>query len=144
MSYDAARFAYQEMEATGSSGVQLVVMLYDGAIRFLNQASTSVRQKDLKGKIVAVDRALAIIGELQGTLRMEEGGDIAKSLDSIYTYMTNRILDGSMRLDPRPFDEVVKLLTTLNSAWKTIAQPKYGQQETPQNASSPAPLEIFG
>ena len=142
MSYDAARFAYQEMEATGSSGVQLVVMLYDGAIRFLNDASNSVRQKDLQGKIVAVDRALAIIGELQGTLRMEEGGEIAKSLDSLYTYMTNRILDGSMKLDPRPFDEVVKLLTTLNSAWKTIAQPKHVPEQTTQNPS--APLEIFG
>ena len=142
MSHDAARFAYQEMEATGSSGVQLVVMLYDGAIRFLNDASNSVRQKDLQGKIVAVDRALAIIGELQGTLRMEEGGEIAKSLDTLYTYMTNRILDGSMKLDTRPFDEVVKLLTNLNGAWKTIAQPKHSQDALPQNAS--APLEIFG
>ena len=93
-------------------------------------------------KIVAVDRALAIIGELQGTLRMEEGGEIAKSLDTLYTYMTNRILDGSMRLDPRPFDEVVKLLTNLNSAWKTIAEPKYTQEQSSLNPS--APLEVFG
>jgi len=141
MTYDAARFAYQEMEATGSSGVQLVVMLYDGAIRFLNDASNSVKNRDLQGKIVAVDRALAIIGELQGTLRMVEGGEIAKSLDRLYTYMTNRILDGSMRLDHRPFDEVVKLLTNLNSAWKTIAEPKYAPSA---RTDAPAPLEIFG
>jgi len=148
MAYDLARNTYQEVEANASNGLQLVVMLYDGAIRFLNDASACIKRRDVGGKVLAVDRALAIIGELQATLKLEEGQHIATSLDGLYTYITTRILDASLTLDPAPFDEVVRLLSTLNSAWKEIAQRNQPQMPKSQPVAGATPderpLELFG
>jgi flagellar protein FliS len=148
MAYDLARNTYQEVEANASNGLQLVVMLYDGAIRFLNDASACIKRRDMAGKVLAVDRALAIIGELQATLKMDEGQHIAASLDGLYTYMTQRILDASLKLDPAAFEEVVTLLATLNSGWKEIAQRNPAQlvNSEPSTVGSrdERPLELFG
>src|SRR5689334_6489397 len=121
MSFDTARNAYQEVGAQSADQIQLVVMLYDGAIRFLGDAKTSIQTRNLSAKAVAVDRALAILGELQSTLKLDEGGEIAASLDKLYSYMTNRILEASLRLETQPLDEVVRLLGILNGAWMEIA-----------------------
>jgi flagellar protein FliS len=112
---------YYQVEVNTSNGLKLVVMLYEGAIRFLTQAKTSVENNNLTAKAVAIDRALAILGELQSTLRLEEGGEIASSLNRIYTYMIERIIEASTKLDVRPLDEVIKLLRILNSAWTEIS-----------------------
>jgi flagellar protein FliS len=97
-------------------------MLYEGAIRFLTQARTSIQNRSLVGKATGIDRALAVLGELQSTLRLEDGGEIAESLNRLYTYMTGRIIEASTRLDTRPLDEVIKLLRILCSAWTEVAQ----------------------
>jgi flagellar protein FliS len=150
MSHDIVRNTYQQIEVTTTTNLHLVVMLYEGAIRFLNDAKTSIRNHDLPAKVLATDRALAILGELQATLKMEEGGHIATALDGLYSYMNERILDASARLDTAPLDEVLKLLTLLNSAWTEIAD--RSRAPMPPAEASPAvppnptqrPLEIIG
>jgi flagellar secretion chaperone FliS len=113
---------YYQVEVNTSNGLKLVVMLYEGAIRFLTQARISIECNNLTAKATEVDRALAILGELQSTLRLEEGGEIALSLNRIYAYMMERIIEASSRLDVRPLDEVIKLLRILNSAWTEISR----------------------
>ncbi len=125
---------YQQVEVNTSNELKLVVMLYGGAIRFLTQARISIQNKSLVGKATGIDRALAVLGELQSTLRLEEGGEIAGSLNRLYTYMTERIIEASTRLDTRPLDEVIKLLRILCSAWVEVAQktdPQPSQPVTP-------------
>ena len=151
MPSDLARATYQQVEVNSSNGLQLVVMLYDGAIRFLGDAKTCIQRKDLQGKALAIDRTLAILGELQSTLKLEEGGELAQSLDRLYTYMTERIVEASLKLNVKPLDETIKLLAILNSAWTEIAT----KTEHMQTKASPVqvaeryteagrPLEIFG
>jgi flagellar protein FliS len=113
---------YHQVEVNTSNGLKLVVMLYEGAIRFLAQAKISIENNNLTAKAVAIDRALAILGELQSTLRLDEGGEIASSLNRIYAYMMERIIEASTKLDVRPLDEVIKLLRILNSAWTEISR----------------------
>jgi flagellar protein FliS len=150
MSSDMARAAYQQIEANGANGVQLVVMLYDGAIRFLGDAKACADRGDRRGKATAISKTLAIVGELQSTLKLEEGGDIARSLDALYTYITERILDASIKGNDSALDEAAKVLRTLNSAWMEIAkraeQPASSseQQTTPADRPAEAPLEFFG
>ncbi len=79
MSFNSLSNVYQQVEVNTCNKLQLVVMLYDGAIRFLGEARTAILTKNVRAKAVALDRALAIIGELQSTLQLEEGGDIAAS-----------------------------------------------------------------
>jgi flagellar protein FliS len=151
MSSDIARSAYQRIEANGSNGVQLVVMLYDGAIRFIGEAKVCAERGDRRGKANAISRTLAILGELQSTLRLDEGGDLAKSLDALYTYITERILDANLKGNISGLDEAAKLLRTLNSAWAEIAKKvevpvsvPAPQLQEPAEQTSEAPVEFFG
>jgi len=147
---------YQQVEVNTCNKLQLVVMLYDGAIRFLGEARTAILTKNIRAKAVALDRALAIIGELQSTLQLDEGGDVAASLNSLYNHMNESLLLASAKLDAKPVDHVIRLLKTLNSAWTEIAQ----KAEQPSAVSQPTavstplvgvpvgearrPLEVFG
>ena len=112
---------------------------------------------NLTGKAIAIDRTLAILGELQGTLNFEEGGEVAVSLDKLYAYMTEHVLDASARLNAAPLNEVIKLLRIINSAWSEIAQKTEPQNSKAAGSALPMPppvliqagetrqsLEVFG
>jgi flagellar protein FliS len=105
------------------SPLELVVMLYDGALRYLGEAKTAVIRKDVATRAAAVSRALAILTELQGTLNVKEGGDIAERLDSLYAYAIGRLLDVTTKQDATAIDDVVKVLVPLRESWAQIAQP---------------------
>jgi flagellar secretion chaperone FliS len=113
--------AYRRTEAQSSSPLELVVRLYDGAIRFVIEARDAIARKDVRARTTAVTRALDIIAELQNTLNMKEGGDIARELDRLYTYMSTRLLDVTARADDGAAAEVQKLLGTLRDSWSQLA-----------------------
>jgi flagellar protein FliS len=113
--------AYRRTEAQSSSPVELVVRLYDGAIRFILEARDAIARNDVRARTNAVSRALAIIAELQNTLNVNEGGDIARELDRLYAYMSTRLLDVTARADDSAAQEVQKLLATLREGWSQIA-----------------------
>ena len=113
--------AYRRTAVQSSSPLGLVVMLYDGAIRFVLEARDAIARKDVAARTNAVSRALAIVAELQNTLNVKEGGKVAEELDRLYTYMNGRLLDVTARADDDAAKEVHKLLTTLREAWSQIA-----------------------
>lgn len=113
---------YQEIAVQTSSPAKLVVMLYEGAIRFLRQSITAIQSKDLDRKRQSVDRAVAVIQHLQGTLDMDRGREVAAELDRLYSYITSRILDGSGKLEVAPLEEAIKLLTVLLSGWEEVVK----------------------
>jgi flagellar secretion chaperone FliS len=113
--------AYIQTHVNSRSPLELVVMLYEGLIRFTGDARSAIERRDLVAKRAAMSRALAVLAELQSTLNMSEGGDVAQSLDGLYTYMNGRLLDGSMKNDVAPLDETLKLAGTLREAWAEIA-----------------------
>jgi flagellar protein FliS len=96
-------------------------MLYDGALRFVAEARSAAARKDIAARGDAISRAMAIVSELQNTLDVETGGDIARELDRLYTYINNRLLDVSVKRDAAALDEVQKLLTTLRDGWSQVA-----------------------
>jgi flagellar protein FliS len=98
-------------------------MLYDGALRFLGEASAAAARNDLRGRTQAISRVLAIVAELQNTLDLEQGGDVANQLDDLYTYITSRLLDVALKKDVTAIDEARKLLTPIRDAWSQISTP---------------------
>ena len=108
--------AYRRMNVESRSPMELVVMLYDGAIRFVGEARDAITRNDVKARTEATRRALDIIAELQSSLNMDQGGDIAKELDRLYTYISSRLLDVT-RGDKSAADEIHKLLGTLREGW---------------------------
>jgi flagellar protein FliS len=131
--------AYKAISVNTASPAKLVVMLYQGAIRFLKQAQGDIRTKDFAQKSQSVDRAVAIIQHLQGTLDMEKGGKISLDLDRLYTYVTSRVFEGSAKLDLRAFEEAINLLTTLLSGWEEIAQREQEQSVPADLLAQPIP-----
>lgn len=101
--------------------MEIVVLLYDGALRFLGQAREAMQQNDLVTKRDALSRGLAIVTELQGMLNLEEGGEIAARLDGLYTYIHGCCLDANTQRNPARLDEALRLLATLRSAWAEVA-----------------------
>jgi flagellar protein FliS len=113
--------AYRRIEADSRSPLELVVMLYDGALRFLNDARDAHQAKDLIRRGCAVSRAMAIVAELQNTLNLREGGAVGAELDRLYTYISGRLVAVNATGDAAALDEVSKLLTTVRDAWQQIA-----------------------
>lgn len=116
-----AATAYREVEVTSRSPLELVVMLYDGLIGGLVVARDAVARRDLTAKREALSRAFAILHELQSTLDMDRGRDIAANLDRLYSYVSLRLSEANLGLDPGPIDECIRLLSTLREAWSQVA-----------------------
>ncbi len=112
---------YVQTQARSSSPLELVVMLYDGAIRAVTTAHACTVARDLAGRRTALNKLTGILAELQSTLDMERGGDVARRLDDLYTYMLSRVMASVASQDPAPLDEVRGLLSSLAEAWRKIA-----------------------
>ncbi len=122
---------YQEVAVQTSSPARLVVMLYEGAIRFLRQSIAAIQTQDLDSKRQSIDRAVAVIQHLQSTLDHERGGQVATDLERLYGYIVSRILEGSGQLNTAPLEEAIKLLTTLLSGWEGLAKAEQEQTVPP-------------
>jgi flagellar protein FliS len=112
---------YLQTHVQSRSPLELVVMLYDGLLRFLGDAGSAIESGNVAGRRDAISRALAVLSELQSTLNMDQGGEVAASLDALYTYVNGRLLDASLNNDRAPVDESARLLRTLRDAWAEIA-----------------------
>ena len=127
---------YQEVGIKTANPIQLVVILYDGAIQALREAQEFLRQKNIPGRARCINRSVAIISELQASLNFSVGGEIAQSLNRLYNYMKQRILKASVDQSPEPLVEVVGLLNNLRSAWVELSG---GGAAGARPATSPAP-----
>jgi len=114
--------AYRQTMVQSRSPLELVVMLYDGALRFLKETEEAMRRGDLIAKRDALSKSFAILSELQSTLNVDQGGATAESLDSLYLYMINRLTEANIQKNPAPVQEVITLLTGLRDAWAAVAQ----------------------
>ena len=121
MVYGKLMNQYKKSNIETAGKLDLIIMCYEKAILCLKQAKDHIKEKEFKKKVPKVQKALYIINELQGCLDIEKGDQIAKNLDSIYTYLNRRILLGDIRKDLSIFDECVNILNELKSAWDEIA-----------------------
>ena len=117
---------YFRTQVQSSSPVELVVMLYDQALRSGTDAREAMARRDIPARRAAVSRVMAIVSELQNTLDLERGGAVAQELDRLYDWVTSRLLDATMKQDAKPIDEVIGVLETLREAWSTIARQPAG------------------
>jgi flagellar protein FliS len=112
--------AYQETAIGTQSKGRLIVMLYDGAIKFMKLAVKEMEAGDHAAKGQHISRALDIISELNAVLDMEAGGDIAENLRRIYLFMSRQLRQANVKRDPQMVREVITLMEELNESWKAI------------------------
>ena len=112
--------AYRETAVSTQSRGRLIVMLYDGAIRFLRQAITDIERCDYAAKGRHIGKAQDILFELNTVLDMEQGGQIAQNLRGLYNFMNKHLIEANLRKDPRMINEVIAILEELNQGWRAI------------------------
>ena len=112
--------AYQQAAVTTQSRGRLIVMLYDGAIKFLKLAIKELEAGNYAAKGQYINRAQDILSELNAVLDMEAGGEIAQNLRSLYLFMNRHLSQANAKRDPQMIQEVIALLEELNQGWKTI------------------------
>jgi flagellar secretion chaperone FliS len=113
--------AYKQQSILTATPGQLVVMLYDGCLRFLHQAAFAMRDGKPVEAGVRLSRAEAIIDELLETLDLEQGGIIASRLQGIYVFCQRHLLEARGAADPEMIEKVGELLGELRDAWAQIA-----------------------
>jgi flagellar protein FliS len=113
---------YQQQALIGATGVDLVLALYDGAIRFLYRASQCIEEKDVRGRRIAVSRALDILMHLQARLRPDLGGTVAQSLSDFYTAMFTMALEASHYESIEQLHEVIACIRNVRDAWTIVAR----------------------
>jgi len=113
--------AYRQQSVLTATPGQLVVMLYDGCLRFLNQAAYAMREGELGEASRRLGRAEAIIDELLATLDLEQGGVIASRLQGIYVFCSRQLIEARMERDPAMIEKVAELLGELREAWSQVA-----------------------
>ena len=123
MSLQRGLTTYRQTQVQSRTPLELVVMLYDGALTFLHQAREAIERGDIAARRDASSRAIAIISELQSTLNMEQGGEIAQRLDDLYVYVNGRIIAAAAENGVGPIDDATRVLTVLRESWVAIATP---------------------
>lgn len=119
--YASAQQAYRDSSVLTAPPERLVVMLYDGAHRFLFQAAHAMRSGDVQLTNSRMQRAEAIISELRSTLNHDDGGEIAGRLEAIYSFCQRHLLEARVKRDPQRIEQVMKLLAELRDAWDQVA-----------------------
>lgn len=147
--YQPAASRYREVEVTTANPVQLVVMLYDGAIAALKEAQEHIRKNNIAARTRCANRAVGIISELQASLNFRYGGTIALSLDQLYGYMKQLVFQANVEQRCEPLAEVAGLLENLRAAWCTVAAETCGalaQAGIPETVGEiqPAGINISG
>jgi flagellar protein FliS len=99
-----------------------IVLLYDGAIRRTKEARRAIESRRVNERFIAIEKATAIIEALHACLDYERGGEIARNLDRLYTYVVFRLQRVNLTDDGSICDEVVERLGELRSAWAQIAE----------------------
>jgi len=116
------RAAYQRSAVLTASQGQLIVMLYDGACRFLVQASVAMNERQFELAHNKLRRAELIINHLQASLDYENGGEIAPRLYAIYSFCKRHLNQARIKADPARIEEARSLLWTLREAWVQVAK----------------------
>lgn len=122
---------YQNRSVQTASPGQLVVMLYDGFLRFAGQAQDALERADIGAAAVPLTKAQAIITELRVSLDMSQGV-IATNLAALYVYVTERLTEGRVKKDPAPIVEARSMMGELREAWAEIASTPKPASTTPR------------
>lgn len=113
--------AYKQQSILTAPPGRLIVMLYDGCLRFLLQSAYAMREGDRAQSQDRMRRAEAIIDELTVTLDHERGGEMASRLQGLYAFCRRHLIEAWLEQDAQKIDEVSELLGELRDAWAEVA-----------------------
>ncbi len=123
---------YKATSIQSASREKLLLMMYEGAIKFVKLAITAVEKKDIASRGENIGRAFDIVLELNNTLDHKVGdGELAKQLEQLYMFITDQFTKANINNDAKPLQEALKILETLYQGWKqAVEQLKKNEEKT--------------
>lgn len=114
--------SYQTTQVQTAGTGELILLLYDGAIRFLSRAQLAITEGRLEHAGGDMVRAQDILLELVSGLDLEQGGELAGNLRDLYLFMYQRLLEANLKKDTAEIGTVVRLLDQVRGAWRTVVR----------------------
>ena len=111
---------YRQTQVSTVDKGRLIVLLYEGAIKFLREAARAQAEGDISAKAGFINRALDIITELSQSLNMQDGGEIAQNLKRIYQFWIDHLIRAKVGRDPQPLEDVAEMMSSLIEAWQAV------------------------
>ena len=130
---------YLESRVLSADPVDLIAILYEGALGAVEQARRRLAEGDIAGRATAVSKAVAILAELSSALDHSSGGEISTRLARLYDYMQRRLLEGNFRQEEEPLGEVARLLRVLAEGWNGIRETRQAAKPAPVPHPAPSP-----
>ncbi|MBF0408394.1 MAG: flagellar export chaperone FliS [Candidatus Riflebacteria bacterium] len=130
--------SYKKTQVESASPEALILMLYDGALRFMSQAEEAFAEKNLERIHNLLIRVQAIFSELLATLDKDRGGEIAKNLERLYVFFLEKLSDSNIRKDPEPMNQIRPLVENLRQTWAEAM--KISARNS--GVTSPAPAQV--
>ena len=131
---------YRENEISTSSQGRLILMMYEGAIKFATMALQSIEKGDIAGQGKYINKTHDIINELSLALDLKKGGEVAQSLESLYQFMLSQLTLANIKSDRKALEIVVKILKPLSEAWEQLLHAStntgQGDHKPPKNIAS--------
>lgn len=98
---------------------RLVLMMYDGAIRFARQGVVAIHERRIEDANANIGKVQDIVAELMGSLNLETG-DVADGLFQLYDYINRRLVEANVKKEVAPLEESIELLAELRDAWQQL------------------------
>jgi flagellar protein FliS len=131
----AAR-AYLKTQVNTTSQGDILLLLYEGALKFLGQAKEKIAARDYAQKGILISRALDILAELQSSLNAQKGGELADNLQKLYFICSTKLLQANLKMDTAIIDEVMRILAGLRDAFRAANAEVSGQPAPAAPAAS--------
>jgi flagellar protein FliS len=128
------RNRYKKNRASTAQPGDLVVMLYEGMLRFTSEARQGLEESDPKTAGYALTRTLDIVAHLQDTLRLDVAPEFGKALDTTYTLWTKLLVEVNIQRDIEKLDTVRRQMTELKDAWKSANEEVKRERKPPKVA----------
>ena len=112
---------YQNIQVMTADKVRIIIMLYDGVLRFNRCAQRAIAEKKIESRNLYINKSLAIISELANSLNMEEGGEVAMNLARLYDFAQSSLTKANLTNDASAIDGVNRVMAELKAGWEAIA-----------------------
>jgi flagellar protein FliS len=153
LAYKNAYTAYNETKIKTANQGQLIIMLYDGALKRLDEAIKYMKEAKASKNPALIERygnacvkAQAIISELSASLDFEQGSEIARSLFSLYNWFSHELLDANIHADSERVQNVRDMLAGLRVTWLSVIEkhPVAAAAPEPKDTGSAVNISLAG
>jgi flagellar protein FliS len=140
-----ARSSYRETAVRGASPARLVICLYEQAIEDLRRAVIAQERGDIEGRTRGVNHALLVIAQLQSTLDMQRGGEVAKNLSKFYNLVRAGLIEAQAQQSARIIERQISQLAIVHEAWlevdRVTAEPTPQSRQAAPSVTSSSSIE---